>query len=100
WAVARISCTLAQLGDVMKTVEAPILARAANGVCYAYFDKAEAAEAVLPGRKAIMEFAPESQKSKLNLWPSPGPDFDLMKRIKNMLDPDNLLNRGRLYRQL
>jgi FAD/FMN-containing dehydrogenase len=34
------------------------------------------------------------------LWPAPGPDFELMKRIKHMFDPEHLLNRGRLYRQL
>jgi glycolate oxidase FAD binding subunit len=99
-AVVRISCTLAQLGEVMKSVNAPLVARAATGVCYAYFDHAEAAEAVSSARKAIIEFAPEALKPKLTLWPAPGPDFELMKRIKNMLDPEHLLNRGRLYRQI
>ena len=51
-------------------------------------------------RNAIIDFAPEAQKSKLSLWPRPGPDFELMKRIKQMFDPEHLLNRGRLYNQL
>ena len=31
-------------------------------------------------------------------WPSPGGDFEIMKRVKHLFDPGNLLNRGRLYR--
>ena len=98
--VARISCSLKQVGEVMASLTGPVVARAGTGVCYAYFDHPEPAEAVVSARKAIMEFAPEAQKPKLNLWPAPGPDFELMKRIKQMLDPDRLLNRGRLYRQI
>jgi glycolate oxidase FAD binding subunit len=100
-AVARVSCTLSQIREAIEAIHAPVLARAGTGVCYAYFDKAEAAaELVGRTRNAIIEFAPEARKPKLNLWPAPGPDFELMKRIKLMLDPEHLLNRGRLYRQL
>jgi glycolate oxidase FAD binding subunit len=100
-AVVRVSSTLAQLGAVMGAINAPILARAANGVCYAYFDSADAAaEVVARTPNAIMEFASEARKPALNLWPSPGPDFEIMKRIKKMFDPDCLLNRGRLYGQI
>jgi FAD/FMN-containing dehydrogenase len=31
------------------------------------------------------------------LWLSPGGDFAIMQRVKNLFDPANLLNRGRLY---
>jgi len=99
-AVVRISCTLSQVGEVFQSLQTPVLARAATGLSYAYFDNAEAAQAVCIARKAIMEFAPEAQKPKLKLWPVPGPDFELMKRIKRMLDPEQLLNRGRLYNQI
>jgi glycolate oxidase FAD binding subunit len=100
-AVARISCTLSQLHGTIEGLNAPVVARAGSGVCYAYFDKAEAAaEAVGRTHNAIIEFAPEDRKPKLNLWPAPGPDFEIMKRIKHMFDPERLLNRGRLYRQL
>ena len=99
-AVVRISCALSQVGEVIRSVTGPAVARAGTGVCYAYFDNPEAAEAACSGREAIIEFAPEAQKPKLKLWPAPGPDFELMKRIKHMLDPEHLLNRGRLYRQL
>ena len=87
--------------DVIQALNTPVVARAGSGVCYAYFDRAEsAAEAVERTHNAIIEFAPEDRKPKLNLWPTPGPDFELMKRIKDMFDPEHLLNRGRLYRQL
>jgi glycolate oxidase FAD binding subunit len=100
-AVVRISCTLSQLREVVRALNAPVVARAGSGVCYVYFDKAEAAaETVQHTHNAIIEFAPEDRKPKLNLWPAPGPDFELMKRIKHMFDPEHLLNRGRLYRQL
>jgi glycolate oxidase FAD binding subunit len=100
-AVVRISCTLSQVRDVIQALNAPVVARAGSGVCYAYFDKAEAAaETVQHTHNGIIEFAPEDRKPKLNLWPAPGPDFELMKRIKHMFDPEHLLNRGRLYRQL
>jgi len=100
-AVMRVSCTLSQLRDAIQSLNTPVVARAGSGVCYAYFDKAEAAaEAVERTHNAIIEFAPEDRKSKLNLWPAPGPDFEIMKRIKHMFDPEHLLNRGRLYRQL
>ena len=100
-AVVRISFTLSQLGEVMGALKAPALARAGSGVCYAYFEDAnEAAELVGRTPNAIIDFASEAQKPKLTLWPAPGPDFELMKRIKRMFDPEHLLNRGRLYNHI
>jgi FAD/FMN-containing dehydrogenase len=80
-----------------------VLARAGSGVCYGYFEQAAAAatwmsQAVSRGWQAVVEFAPEVKKPSLDLWPAPGADLEIMKRIKNLFDPSNLLNRGRLYR--
>ena len=50
--------------------------------------------------KAVVEFAPEASKQTLDLWPSPGGDFEIMRRVKALFDPSNLLNRGRLYRRI
>jgi glycolate oxidase FAD binding subunit len=104
-AVARVSCTLKELPRVLETIDAPAIARAGTGVTYAcfnHFQSAEAwvAEAVKRGWRPVIEFAPEAQKSKLQLWPSPAGDLELMKRVKRMFDPDQLLNRGRLYRHI
>jgi hypothetical protein len=101
-AVVRISCTLSQVKDVLEPVNVPAIARAGSGVCYLYFDSVKCASAWM-GRKqwkAIIEFAPEDQKHQFELWPHPGTDFEIMKKVKHMFDPNNLLNRGRLYRQL
>jgi FAD/FMN-containing dehydrogenase len=51
-----------------------------------------------PKWTAVIEYAPAAQKEELALWPSPGNEIELMKRVKEMFDPHNLLNRGRYYR--
>jgi FAD/FMN-containing dehydrogenase len=52
------------------------------------------------GWKGVIEFSGDSVRPGLNLWPNPGGDFEIMKQIKHMFDPEGLLNRGRLYRLL
>lgn len=104
-AVVRVSCTLKDLGAVMESFPGPAVARAASGVCYGYFEQAEAtvdwfARANGLGWKAVVEFAPEARKRALDLWPSPAGDFEIMRRVKALFDPSNLLNRGRLYRRI
>jgi glycolate oxidase FAD binding subunit len=104
-AVVRVSCTLKELESVMASFPGPGVARAASGVCYGYFEQAEVASgwfahARTHGWKAVIEFAPEARKGALDLWPSPGGDLEIMRRIKNLFDPSNLLNRGRLYRRI
>jgi glycolate oxidase FAD binding subunit len=101
-AVVRASCTLKELESVMASFDGPAVARAGSGVCYGYFEQADAAaewlsQAAGRGWKAVMEYAPDRQRQTLDLWPAPGKDFDIMQRIKNLFDPSNLLNRGRLY---
>jgi glycolate oxidase FAD binding subunit len=104
-AVVRVSCTLKDLAAVMESFPSSAVARAASGVCYGYFEQAEAtAEWFVRtsglGWKAVVEFAPEARKRTLELWPSPGGDFEIMRRVKALFDPSNLLNRGRLYRRI
>lgn len=101
-AVVRASCTLKEVEAEVASFDGPALARAGSGVCYGYF--AEAADAAKWIRKStgragrvVIEFSPEAAKRHLDLWPSPGSDFEIMGRIKNLFDPANLLNRGRLY---
>jgi glycolate oxidase FAD binding subunit len=101
-AVVRASCTLKEAVAAVASFDGPAVARAGSGVCYGYF--AEVAEAAKWLRKsargaikAVIEFSPEASKHSLELWPSPGGDFEIMRRIKNLFDPANLLNRGRLY---
>lgn len=101
-AVVRVSCLLSQVGEVVQSAEAPAVARAGSGVVYAYFTEPRAAgewalKAAARGWKAVVEFAPESAKAGLDLWPAPGTDLEIMGRLKRLFDPANLLNRGRLY---
>jgi glycolate oxidase FAD binding subunit len=104
-AVVRASCTLKDLEGVLASFEGPALARAGSGVCYGYFEQSEAAASWLSGAvgrgwKTVIEFSPEERKHTLELWPSPGGDLEIMRRVKNLFDPANLLNRGRLYRRI
>ena len=104
-AVVRVSCTLKGVEAEMASFEGPAIARAASGVCYGYFESVSAAvewrrEAERRGSQAVIEFAPEASKPTLELWPAPGGDFEVMRRIKQLFDPSNLLNRGRMYGRL
>lgn len=104
-AVVRISCTLKELRAVIGPVPGPAIARAASGVCYAYFNRFSeaatfAAETAREFSETVVEFSPADRKHEMALWPVPGEDLEIMKRIKHMFDPELLLNRGRLYRCL
>ena len=101
-AVVRVSCTLKEMASIMERIDGPALARAGSGVCYGYWEDAAAAgrwtaEAAARGWKAIVEFSPAERKRTLDLWPQPGVDFAWMQKVKKLFDPENLLNRGRLY---
>jgi glycolate oxidase FAD binding subunit len=101
-AVVRLSCTLKEVEAAVAAFDGPALARAGSGVCYGYFaEVAEAARWRLNTREraasAVLEFSPEASKSSLELWSPPGGGFEAMCRVKNLFDPGNLLNRGRLY---
>jgi FAD/FMN-containing dehydrogenase len=50
------------------------------------------------GWKGVIEFAGTSDT--LVRWPAPGSDFEIMKGVKKMFDPEGLLNAGRLYGRL
>jgi glycolate oxidase FAD binding subunit len=99
-AVLRVSCVLSDVGRVLELLPAQALARAGSGVCYGYFERAaQVNDAVRhpPVGTSLVEFAPPEFREKGELWPQPGNDFAMMKKIKQMFDPQGLLNRGRLY---
>lgn len=102
-AVVRVSCTLKELKATMQSIPGPGVARAGSGVCYAYFKHfgqaaVFAANAAREHGETVVEFAPENRKQEMELWPAPGQDLEVMRRIKQMFDPQLLLNRDRLYR--
>lgn len=100
--VLRVSCTLREVAKVLEVLPAPAIARAGSGVCYGYFPQAgdlrmmESLYRGGPGT-SVVEFAPGKIRETVELWPEPGSDFAMMKKIKEMFDPQYLLNRGRLY---
>jgi glycolate oxidase FAD binding subunit len=104
-AVVRVSTTLGECGEALGSVDGPGHAHAASGVVRGWFTRPDAATrwlaaAVRRGWKGVVEFSSESARPNLTLWPDPGGDFAIMKEIKRMFDPGNLLNRGRLYGHL
>jgi glycolate oxidase FAD binding subunit len=101
-AILRVSATLKGLEQIVPSLDGPIVARAGSGVLYGYFEVYEEAagwlaEAHRKGWKAVLEFGPGELKRGADLWPDAGSDLGLMRQLKNMFDPLNLLNRGRLY---
>jgi glycolate oxidase FAD binding subunit len=91
--VARVSGTLTETAAVFASSAAPVVARAASGVSYLHFDSGEGAREWTGGAKwrYVFEYgsAPSSETD--------GPDFEVMKAIKKLFDPDGILNPGRLY---
>ena len=83
----------------------PVVVRAGNAIGYVYaFGVADTERCLLTARKkglkAVVEYMPIGQKSGFDQWPDPGSDFLITERIKNEFDPQNLLNRGRLFNRL
>jgi glycolate oxidase FAD binding subunit len=95
-AVTRTSCALTEVGSVLEALPAHAVARAGSGVCYGFFPQAQ--DVAFPAQgKSVIEYAPPEVRETADLWPDPGSDFAMMKKVKEMFDPLGLLNRGRLY---
>ncbi len=87
--VARVSTTL----TAMKMDAGAVLARAGSGVSYVHFESGEAARDW--ATRAEGRFVFEYGDSGLN--GAGGPDMEMMKSVKQLFDPHQLLNPGRLY---
>ena len=70
--VVTIPCSLTEMRDVVEKFGVPFVARAGSGVVYAHY-------AANPPVVSIRD------------------DAEMMKNVKRMFDPENLLNRGRLH---
>jgi FAD/FMN-containing dehydrogenase len=101
--VVRLATPLAECGAALETVEHAGHAMVASGVVRAWFSRPDGAShwlaaSVKRGWKGVIEFAGDGvNRQALTLWPEPGNDFAIMKGIKNMFDPEGILNAGRLY---
>ncbi len=70
--VVTIPCSLTEMREVVGKCKAPFIARAGSGVVYAHY-------AAHPPAVSVRD------------------DAEMMKNVKRMFDPENLLNRGRLH---
>ncbi|MBV9674698.1 MAG: FAD-binding oxidoreductase [Acidobacteriaceae bacterium] len=105
--VLRIGTILEDIGVLLKKLSSPCISRSASGVTYVYFNSWEMATPIWNLAKernwsAVVEFAPDEFRSAHELWLPPrslpgANSFTMMERVKQMFDPDKLLNRSRLY---
>ncbi len=105
--VVRLGTKLTETQAVLRLVSGPCICHAGSGVTYAYLTSWQALPAlwqaaVENGWSAAVEFAPEEKRSSQELWllgasQERANAFAIMKKVKQMFDPDNLLNRSRLY---
>ncbi|MBC7924230.1 MAG: FAD-binding oxidoreductase [Bryobacteraceae bacterium] len=96
-AVLRHSTTLSGIADLLRKQTEPALSRAGNGVTWVCIEDAANARAT---KGSVVEWAPEPVKRSMDLWPDAGSGFGVMKKVKMMFDPKELLNPGRLYGRL
>jgi glycolate oxidase FAD binding subunit len=106
-AVLRISTPPTELATLLRLVSGPSISRAGSGITYIYLSSWQGVSpfwkaAAQRGWSAVVDFAPDSVRSTNELWhlsssTANAEGFAMMKKVKQMFDPQNLLNRGRLY---
>jgi glycolate oxidase FAD binding subunit len=105
--VLRISSTLGDMSAVLRLVSGACICRAASGVSYVYLSSWQGVAALWQAAadhnwSAVVEFAPLETRTSRDLWllgssKEAAEAFAMMKKVKQMFDPDALLNRSRLY---
>ena len=105
--VLRISTTIGDLTTVLRLVSGASICRAASGVTYVYLSSWQGVAALWQAAtdnnwSAVVEFAPLETRTSRELWllsaaKESAEAFAMMKKVKQMFDPDLLLNRLRLY---
>ena len=108
--VLRVGTTLSDMGALLREISGAFVARAAAGITYVYLSSWQAVPVFWESAKknkwsAAIEFAPNENRSTKELWlqrsvGNSDSSFAMMKKIKQMFDPNNLLNRSRLYGRL
>ena len=104
--ILRISNLIGETGKLLRLISGAAITRAASGITYAYLSSWQPVPALWQaaaeqGWTVAVEFAPDEIRSSQKLWlpgsPAADSSFVMMKKIKEMFDPGNLLNRSRLY---
>ena len=105
--VLRISTSLAEIESVVRSASGPCISRAGSGVTYVNLTGWHGLAPVWTtagekGWSVAVEFAPDNIRETKELWldrdrSHSASTFALMTKIKEMFDPEKLLNAGRLY---
>ena len=82
-----------------------VVAYPAAGVVYARFDATSLWSRVIAhlrgtpalegGGSLVVEACPRSLKERIDVFGEPQEDFPIMRRLKEQMDPQGVLNRGR-----
>ncbi len=105
--VLRLSSKISDLAAVLRLVSGACICRAASGISYVYLSSWQGVSTLWQAAadndwNAVVEFAPLETRASKELWllgksKESGAAFAMMKKVKEMFDPDQLLNRSRLY---
>ena len=103
--ILRVSTPLSEMDRLLRLTGGSAITRAGNGVTYVYLSGSGALASLLRtarefGWRALVECGSAEFRAKGELWPLTSASeaaFAMMKSVKQMFDPQNLLNRSRLY---
>jgi FAD/FMN-containing dehydrogenase len=105
--IVKVSSTLKGIAALPKTVAGAFISRAASGVTFFYFPAWNTAASWWQkvneqGLTAAIDYAPNEIRSTQPLWAGVDHDreknaFGMMEKVKQMFDPQRLLNAKRLY---
>ncbi len=108
--ILRIGTTLSEMGALLRSISGAFIARASSGVTYLYISSWQGVapfwdNAAKNNWSVAVEFAPDETRASKDLWllrsgSTSDASFAMMKKIKQMFDPNNLLNRARMYGKL
>lgn len=100
--ILRVAVAPAKLADSVQLCDGASVSRAALGVTYVGCSNGEDLKQQLnrlrsKGIRTLIEHASPAAKQELEQWTSPDFSLKVMQRIKKELDPQALLNPGRLF---
>ena len=100
--VLRVSTAPAALANAIQLCDGSSISRAALGVTYVGCSNGEELRQQLDrlrshGVRTLVEHASAAAKQELEQWTAPDSSLAVMQRIKDELDPQGLLNPGRLF---
>ena len=98
-AVARVSSTLADVTAVLNSTPHPVVSRAGNGVSWLHFPDTAAADewaerASKHNWRYVFEYGIQRDSASF------AADFTMLGKIKDLFDPQHILNPGRMYGRL